>query len=185
MDRELTTKVIIFILIGILFFVRSGFTRHNKKFHPKTLIKYIISLAIFVLYFGNFIDFALLPINIYFRFVAGGVLILIGFALFFQAHKHLGKNWDHTIEDKFSKDKKFVRTGPYRYIRHPIYSASLVSLLGFGVLSANWLLFGIPFLILILFYSRKIPQEEKSLIKNFGKPYMEYMKETGSLIPKM
>jgi protein-S-isoprenylcysteine O-methyltransferase Ste14 len=47
------------------------------------------------------------------------------------------------------------------------------------------LLIGIPLLILITFYSIKIPKEERELKNNFGKKYLEYMKTTGGLIPKI
>jgi protein-S-isoprenylcysteine O-methyltransferase Ste14 len=184
MEKETIVKISILILMVLFFLARSKFTRHHKKFEPKTLIKYVAAFILFFLYLGKYIDFALLPINFYVRIIVGGILIILGLALFFASHYYLGNNWSPNIEKRFSKSKTLITTGPYRYIRHPIYTASFITLLGFGILSANWFLFGIPLLVLIAFYSRKIPKEEKSLILNFGKKYLEYKKRTGSLLPK-
>jgi protein-S-isoprenylcysteine O-methyltransferase Ste14 len=185
MNLELTIKIIILSLIFAFFLLRTKFTSHFKQKTKRTWIKYIASVILLLIYIPGFIDFALLPINTYIRIIPGCILIALGLSLFFSAHSHLRNNWSPIIEKKFSKSKTLVKTGPYKYIRHPIYTASLIALLGFGLLSANWLFFFIPLAILLTLYIKKIPKEEASLIKNFGKPYKEYMKSTGSLIPKI
>jgi protein-S-isoprenylcysteine O-methyltransferase Ste14 len=130
-------------------------------------------------------DFARVNMNIYLRLIGGTFILFLGFLLFFSAHKHLKNNWSPIIEKKFSKSRSLIQSGPYKYIRHPIYTASIISLIGFLVFTANWLFVGIPFLILILFYCYKIPKEEEELLRNFGKKYKDYMKSTGGLIPKL
>jgi protein-S-isoprenylcysteine O-methyltransferase Ste14 len=164
--------------------VHSRFVKHYKKFTPKTFIKYIIILILFFPYINGYFDFAQLNFNIYLRLVFGILIISSGISLFFWAHVHLGKNWSPIIEKKFAKSKEFVKSGPYKYVRHPIYTASFIILFGFFMLTANWILTGIPLVILILFYLSKIPREEKELINNFGREYKEYMKRTGGLFPK-
>lgn len=184
MEFEFLIKMIVVVLVVLFLFVRSRFTTHYK-FTPRLMIKNVIVLILFVLYLGNLFDFAKLNINLYVRIFLGFFIISLGMALFFWAHTELGKNWSPIIEKKFPKSKKLVKTGPYRYVRHPIYTASFVTILGFLILSANWLLIGIPLLILIAFYIYKIPKEEKSLIDNFGQGYKDYMKKTGRLLPKL
>lgn len=184
MISELSVKLIVFALVIIFFLIRSRFIKHYKKFTPRTLIKYIILVVLFFFYFLGYFDFALLNLNIFLRIFGGLLVILIGFLFFIWAHKHLGENWSPIIEKKFSKSRKIITSGPYRYIRHPIYAASFITLIGFFMLSANWLLVGIPLIILILFYASKIPREEGELIANFGKKYLDYKKITGGLIPK-
>jgi protein-S-isoprenylcysteine O-methyltransferase Ste14 len=145
----------------------------------------MIILPIACLYLFGVLDFAFLNFNIYLRLIAGGIILLGGFMLFFSAHKHLNENWSPIIEKKFSKSRSLILEGPYRYIRHPIYVGSMILLLGFFLLSANWLFATIPLIILIIFYSIKIPLEEKELERNFGKKYIEYKKRTGGFFPKI
>jgi protein-S-isoprenylcysteine O-methyltransferase Ste14 len=185
MNTELLIKIITIALVLLFFIARSGFVKHYKKFTPKTLIKYVIALALFYFYIIGYFDFAQLNFNLYFRLMAGLVIIFLGMSLLFWAHFHLGKNWSPIIEKKFSKSRKLIISGPYKYIRHPIYTASFITLLGLFILSSNWLLVAIPLVILILFYMSKIPREEKELIRNFGKKYINYKKKVGGLIPKL
>lgn len=176
-------KVSFIIIIVLFFFFRSFYVRHYKKFSPKFLIKYLLAILFISLYFSGILDFAQFRINLAIRFVLGLVLIFSGFFLFFLSHKYLGKNWNPHIEDKFPKSRTLITSGPYRYVRHPIYLASFISLIGLGIYSANSIIFSIPLLILILFYFYKIPREENSLIKNFGKRYIDYKMITPSIFP--
>jgi len=185
MNTELLIKITTIILVLLFFITRSFFVKHYKKFTPRTLIKYIILIFLFGFYITGYFDFAQLNFNIYWRFMAGLLIVFLGISLLFWAHFHLGKNWSPIIEKKFSKSRKLIISGPYKYIRHPIYTASFITLLGLFILSSNWILAGIPLIILILFYMSKIPREEKELIRNFGKKYINYKKKVGGLIPKL
>lgn len=185
MKTEILIKILTLILVLTFFFIRSRFVKHYKKFTPRTMIKYVILLLLFSFYIGGYFDFAMLNFNLYFRLICGMIIIFLGMSLLFWAHIHLGKNWSPVIENKFSKSRSLIKSGPYKFIRHPIYTASFITLIGFFILTANWILTGIPLVILILFYINKIPKEEKELIDNFGKEYLDYKKKTGGLIPKI
>lgn len=184
MDFEITIKIITCVLVFIFLLIRERFTSHYK-ITPRLMIKNVIIIILFVLYFLKIFDFAKINLNPYLRIFLGFPVIFLGIFLFFWSHMHLRENWSPVIEKKFTKSKKLVNTGPYKYLRHPIYSASLITLLGFAILTANWLFTGIPLLILIIFFTYKIPKEEKSLISNFGQNYRKYMKQTGGLFPKL
>lgn len=145
----------------------------------------MVTLVLMFMYLSGLIDFALLPFRLFLRIGGGGIFLLSGFVLFFWSHHHLGKNWSPIIEKRFSLSRFLVKTGPYAYIRHPIYTASFITLVGFFFLSANWILGGAPLLILGAFYVYKIPLEEKELLRNFGEEYSKYMKKTGGLLPKL
>jgi protein-S-isoprenylcysteine O-methyltransferase Ste14 len=185
MNTEMLIKILALILVIFFFLFRSRFLKHYKKFTTRTLIKYFIILFLFYFYIAGYFDFAQLDFNIYFRLIVGIIIIFLGMFLLFLAHSYLRTNWSPIIEKKFSKSRSLIKSGPYKYIRHPIYTASFISLLGLFILTANWLLTGIPLIILVLFYSYKIPKEEKELINNFGKRYEDYMKTTGGLMPKL
>ena len=68
------------------------------------------------------------------------------------------------------EEQKVLEETPQVKSSRPI----LKYLIGFFILTSNWVLIGIPFVILILFYMSKIPREEKELIDNFGKEYLRY-----------
>jgi protein-S-isoprenylcysteine O-methyltransferase Ste14 len=185
MISEFLIKILVIILLILFFVLRGVFIKYYKKFSFKFLIKYLVVICIMLVYFAKWIDFAIINFNIYFRLIVGLLLIGIGYILFFLSHKYLGRNWSSLIDKKVSENKKLIKTGVYKYVRHPMYSSSLITLFGFGILSANWLIFSISFLILIFFYVYKVPREEKFLINNFGREYLNYKKETGGFFPKL
>jgi protein-S-isoprenylcysteine O-methyltransferase Ste14 len=185
MNQEFLIKALVAILLVLFFIMRNKFTRYYKKFLFKFLIKYFIVIVIILFYFSNWIDFAIFNMGIYLRLVMGLFLIGIGYSLFFSAHKSLGKNWSSLMDKKVSNHKTLIKTGIYRYVRHPMYLASLITVLGFGILTANWIIFSISFLFLLIFYIYKVPKEEKFLINSFGKKYIKYKKETWGFFPKL
>lgn len=184
-EEEILIKIIASLLVAFFFVFRSRFTKHYKMFTYNTLIKWFILAALAIFYLSGSFDGFALNFSFYIRILTGIPIILLGFSLLFWAHFNLRNNWSPIIEKKFTKSRKLITTGPYRYLRHPIYSASFISLIGFFILTANWLLAAIPFFILLFFYIYKIPREEKELLDNFGAKYKRYMKRTGGLFPKI
>ncbi|MCC7106842.1 MAG: isoprenylcysteine carboxylmethyltransferase family protein [Chloroflexi bacterium] len=79
---------------------------------------------------------------------------------------------------------QLVTTGPYRYIRHPLYVFGTLFLLSIAVMSALWWLlvgFGLPLAVLI----RRTSLEEEHLVGRFGDEYRAYMARTGRFWPKL
>ncbi len=166
------------------FAIRSRFTKH-QEFTKSMLIKYIIVVPLLILYLSPIIDFALIKINPLIRILAGLPIIFIGFSLFVWAHSHLGKNWSTIVDGKLPSSKKLIKTGPYKYIRHPIYSSAFIIIIGFGIFTSNWIIFLFPFILFLILFVSRMPKEEKSLIKHFGEEYSNYMKVTGRIFPKI
>ena len=183
MEFELAVKLTLVVIIVLFFVLRARFIRHSTKYTPKIFVKYIISIILMVFYFSGFFDNATIPLSNIVRIAIGLPIAFLGFILFFWSHTHLGSNWSPVIEKKFSKSRNLVTSGPYHYVRHPIYTSSFIVLIGIFIFTANWIIGGIPTAILGLFYASKIPREEAELTRNFGKVYIDYMKKTYSLIP--
>jgi len=76
-----------------------------------------------------------------------------------------------------------VQTGPYRYIRHPAYSGTFLTMLGVGLAMTNWA--SLMALLLCVFSGHlyRVHVEEKALIRAIGQPYIEYMRHTRRFIP--
>jgi len=117
----------------------------------------------------------------YFLPYIGLIVIAIGMILRFASIRTLGRFFtvDVTIRDNHALKKG----GLYKIVRHPSYSGSLLSFIGFGISLNNWLsLITITILITIAFLYR-IRIEEKALINQFGSDYLDYKNKTYCLIP--
>jgi protein-S-isoprenylcysteine O-methyltransferase Ste14 len=118
-----------------------------------------------------------------FIFAVGIFLILAGTALRWYAVRILGKYF--TLQVAIQPEQTVVESGPYRWVRHPSYTGSLLSLLGFGLILSNWLSLLSVLFFAILGYSYRIWVEETALLNALGEPYREYMKRTKRIIPFM
>jgi protein-S-isoprenylcysteine O-methyltransferase Ste14 len=97
------------------------------------------------------------------------------------ARLHLGGNWSGTVTMKV--DHELVRSGPYRWVRHPIYSGLLLAALGTAMERRQ--VRGIIALPLIYAgFSLKLRKEEQFMNSLFGAGYDEYRRTTGTLIPR-
>ena len=82
------------------------------------------------------------------------------------------------------KQHTLVTSGPYRWVRHPLYTVGSSLFIAFGMMADNWFIAGLGILTFILMAART-PKEEANLIEKFGDEYREYMKRTGRFLPKL
>lgn len=113
--------------------------------------------------------------------VAIGVIVQAGFAVLgIWARRHLGRNWSGEV--RIGEGHELVRTGPYRIVRHPIYTAMLGMFVGTAIASSQYhALLGL--VILFIAYLRKTRLEEQILESAFGTEYDAYRKTTWALVP--
>ena len=110
-------------------------------------------------------------------------------AVFINAWSHrtlgqkLGEDFDPAL--RLLKVPALVKEGPYSRIRHPIYLAFLLMQISALFLTSNWFigLCGIAIIVSVIVI--RIPEEEKLLIEQFDDEYRDYMKNSGSLLPKV
>ncbi len=76
-----------------------------------------------------------------------------------------------------------VRTGPYRYVRHPSYSGAILTLAGIGLAVMSWGAVVVILAAAAVAYGYRIRVEEAFLVRELGPKYVAYMKETKRLIP--
>jgi protein-S-isoprenylcysteine O-methyltransferase Ste14 len=101
-------------------------------------------------------------------------------ALYLWGKRCLGRHWSGAV--KISADQTLVRSGPYRLLRHPLYSGLLGMFLGTTIISGQvHALLGL--LIITIAYGRKIRIEERHLLAHFGDAYRQYQRESWALIP--
>ena len=81
-------------------------------------------------------------------------------------------------------EHRLVTSGPYRWVRHPLYTVGSSMFVAFGLMADNWFVAVLGVLAFIGMAIRT-PKEEANLIEKFGDDYREYMKRTGRFLPKL
>jgi protein-S-isoprenylcysteine O-methyltransferase Ste14 len=110
----------------------------------------------------------------------GVVLVAAGLLFAIWARNVLGRNWSGTVTLK--QDHELIRSGPYDYVRHPIYTGLLIAFAGSAIARGEWrgvLALAIAFAALW----RKLRLEERWMIETFGDAYRRYQAEVRALIP--
>lgn len=77
-----------------------------------------------------------------------------------------------------------VKSGPYRWVRHPLYTIGAALFIAYGMVADTWFIAALGILAFLAMAVRT-PKEEASLIEKFGEEYREYMKHTGRFFPKL
>ncbi len=113
---------------------------------------------------------------------SGVVLTWIGIAIALWARWHLGQNWSARITLK--EGHELIRTGPYRFFRHPIYSGIDLAAIG-GMLAINRWRCVLGVILIIVGYWIKARREERMLSAQFGPAFEEHCRQTGFLLPKL
>ncbi len=109
----------------------------------------------------------------------GAVLFLCGIGLAIWARIHLGRNWGMPMTQRV--EPELVTSGPYRFVRHPIYSGLLLALIG-TALATNFLGLAIAVILGAYFYYAATA-EERNLVATFPTAYPAYREHTKKLIP--
>ena len=109
----------------------------------------------------------------------GMALFLMGLGLAVWARVHLGRNWGTPMSEKM--DAVLVTTGPYQYIRNPIYSGIILAAIGTSVaISWYWL---IAVIAMAAYFVHSANVEEQIMLRLFPTTYPEYKHSTKKLIP--
>ena len=116
-----------------------------------------------------------------FLFWLGILLINAGIALRLYAIHVLGASFTTAVA--VASEQTVIETGPYRLIRHPSYTGFLITLLGLGLSSTNWLSLVVLMGCALIGLSYRIHVEEHVLKEHLGQRYQEYMRRTKRLIP--
>lgn len=195
MDTNAFFRILVPALIVLFAMHRGYYVAKHSKPEDHTLKKReiglasniagLLSLVGFVAIIAHtakpaWIAFADLPLPNWLRWM-GVAIALFGFGLLQWAQMTLGKNWSDT--PRMMKEQDLVVSGPYRFVRHPIYTAFILILGSILLISANWLV-GLAWIgMTVVEIASRIGYEEDLMVEYFGDNYREYMKRTGRLLP--
>ena len=110
------------------------------------------------------------------------LVALAAIPMFYWILVSLGVNISPTQATR--QNHTLVTHGPYRWVRHPLYSTGLIFCISLTLLTAVWwvAVWGLlPFILLLL----RTSQEEARLIDAFGNEYRDYMQRTGRFLPRL
>jgi protein-S-isoprenylcysteine O-methyltransferase Ste14 len=128
---------------------------------------------------GGFLSGRMLP-DTPATFWCGFAVTAFGLGFSVWARRMLGRNWSGIVTVK--QDHELIRSGPYRFVRHPIYTGLLIAFAGSAIARGEWrglLAVAIAFAALW----RKLKLEERWMIETFGDAYVRYRAEVRALIP--
>jgi len=142
---------------------------------------FMVAALVLYIWYPTLFPWLVLPFPDWLRWI--GVLVgFISLFLLWWIHSTLGRAYSKalTIQERHT----VMTDGPYRRVRHPMYTAFLIYFLSWFLISTN-LLFIIVWLLFLLTLIARMPKEEEMLIAQFGDEYSEYMKRTGRLLPPL
>ncbi|PYT79819.1 MAG: isoprenylcysteine carboxylmethyltransferase family protein [Acidobacteria bacterium] len=111
----------------------------------------------------------------------GVLLTAAGIGVAFWARWHLGTNWSGVVTLK--EGHELIRTGPYRMIRHPIYTGILLALLGTAITFGEVRALLAVVIVWLSFYIKAL-REETFLTQEFGPSFTEHKRQTGMFLPR-
>jgi len=118
-----------------------------------------------------------LPESVRWLGVGIGILCTLGIYWLFSS---IGSGITPTSATR--QQHQLITTGPYRWVRHPLYTVGSSMFISFGMMADNWFIAMLGVLAFIGMAIRT-PKEEANLIEKFGDEYREYMKTTGRFLP--
>lgn len=114
---------------------------------------------------------------------AGVGLGLASLPLIVWVHEALGSNFSTTLHVRDAHT--LVTRGPYRWVRHPMYTVLYVHFFAVLLLTRNWLVGGVFLLAMTLIIAQRLKHEEATMIETFGDSYREYMRHTRRFLPRL
>ena len=144
---------------------------------------FVYMLAAAVLYAVNpaWISTFAIPFPAWSRWM-GAALGGVSLPLLIWVHHTLGKHWSTSLQVR--EAHRLVTSGPYRWVRHPMYTVLFGYFIGLTVLSATWLVLTLTVISILVLY-RRIGIEEQMMQEQFGDEYKAYMERTGRLLPRL
>ena len=189
MPFRIALAVLLALYTSIAWYFQEGIKRnktitvkHERRETFFFQLNGIVWIPMLLYIFSTLLDFAHLPIPAWLRWT-GSIIFLCGNACFFWAHQTLGKNWSGILEIR--QNHTLVTAGPYRFVRHPMYTAILLVGIGVLLLSANWFVAATYLSIFGGMILIRVSSEEEMMFEQFGEAYREYSQKTGRLIPRL
>jgi len=109
----------------------------------------------------------------------GVIMCVAGIAILISGRRHLGRNWSQTVAAK--QGHELVTSGPYRYVRHPMYAGGCIACIGSAIVAGGAFIFLLVFLGAIFVW--RVGAEDRLMERQFPNEYPKYKKRTKAMLP--
>jgi protein-S-isoprenylcysteine O-methyltransferase Ste14 len=202
MERQTIFRAIFFVLLAALIVIRmyygwkmrrageSGWSLEEEAVEREgrwsillRVVLALFSLAAIILYAINpaWLGTFALPLPPWSQWIGVG-LGAAGLILLAWVHHALGRGWSTNLQVRTKHT--LVTSGPYRWARHPMYTALFGFFAGLVLVSASWLVALLVVVAIFVLYAR-VGKEEAMMIEQFGDEYRHYMQRTGRFLPRL
>jgi protein-S-isoprenylcysteine O-methyltransferase Ste14 len=187
MDLVMKMEVVLPIAsVLVIYLVRMVELKTKRNTIPGP-IKENLTLRLFMLagtlmLIGSITEFFLRRSGLFWpTFIAGWVCALLSFGIRRRAIAALGQFWSLHVEIR--ENHQFVRTGPFRWVRHPTYFSMILELLCLGLILNAYISLAVTALVFIPALLLRLKLEEAALVEKFGAAYQAYQRERPAIIP--
>jgi protein-S-isoprenylcysteine O-methyltransferase Ste14 len=115
------------------------------------------------------------------RLALSAVFLVIAAFASWTGTRALGRHW--RVDAGLSSDHQLIMSGPYRFVRHPIYTSMLCILLGTGFMITPWLPFALAVVVFIVGTEIRVRTEDRLLASRFGDRFRDYQRSVPAYIP--
>ncbi len=185
-DQLLLATVFIWMALVVVWVVGALHTKRTVRSQSsgsQLLYTAILAAGVYLIFAKQsgipWLDRQLFPVTVPIA-LAGLLAVLMGVAFSIWARLMLGGNWSNRVTVK--ENHSLVRTGPYRIVRHPIYSGILLGMFGSALQRGEMRCF-IGVLICALSFWLKTRAEERFMVQSFGEQYLQYRHRVKALAP--
>jgi len=182
--RQLTSLPwVVLLLVWVVSAWRTKRTVRGQSIAWQFLYTAILLVGVYTIFAKQsgipWLDRPLFPVTVPIV-LAGFLVVLMGVAFSIWARIMLGSNWSNRVTVK--ENHTLVRTGPYRVVRHPIYSGMLLGMLGSALQRGGIRCFA-GVLICGFSFWLKTRAEERFMVQRFGEEYVQYRHQVKGLAP--
>jgi len=195
MNFELMLRLMVLLLLGCSFLI-SGLYRKRAR-EEKGFIKRqeegslvlalrlaaatpLLLMAILNIFVPEWMTWSKTNLPTWLRIV-GISLTLVSVLWLWWVFHTIGSNITETVLTKDSQE--LITSGPYHWIRHPLYTGALLFIFSLSLVFEDWVIFFFSLAGLLAFRLLVIPAEEEQLMEAFGEDYECYQSRTGSMLP--
>lgn len=175
------------VLAAIFLFMTKRSGEKTRRADSRSIVAIVIQALAFAIAWSigrkPFTPF--LPIDWRAQYVVAALIILLVMAsllLVIAAVHTLGKQW--SLQARVLEHHELIRGGPYRIVRHPIYTGLFGMLIVSGLARGHWIGLLLACFVYYIGTTLRIGSEEKLLREQFGRQYEEYAREVPAFIPK-
>jgi protein-S-isoprenylcysteine O-methyltransferase Ste14 len=187
MDLVMKMEVVLPIASVLVIYLARMVELKTKRNTIRGPVKENLTLRLFMLagtlmLVGAIAEFLLRRSSLFWpTFIGGWVCAMLSFAIRRRAIAALGRFWSLHVEIRDSHE--FVRSGPFRWVRHPTYFSMILELMSIGLILNSYISFLVAAAIFIPTLLMRLKLEETALVEKFGATYQTYRCETPAIFP--